>query len=89
MMQTQIIEQVRPRFLVRMTVCEGDPVDARKVRDAIECLGGVGLGDYFAFPTLQARAVAMDLLGDKFGMRYVCSAGTDHDIEREIAVKAP
>ena len=86
-MQTSTTQRIDPRFFVRVTISEGDPVDSRDVRHAIESLGGVPEGGCFAFPTLQARAIAMDVLGDKFGMRYVRCVGTSDDSSREIAAE--
>ena len=86
-MQTQTVEQLKPRFLMRMTICDDDPVDAREVQDVIECLGGIGYGDCFAFNTARARAIALEVLGDKFGTRYVCSVRKTDGIGGVIASK--
>lgn len=58
-------------YLIRTTVGEGDWVDERDLCRFIEYLGGIRTQAGFAFPTQERRTVALELLGDKFGSRYV------------------
>ncbi len=64
-------------FLVRITVRDEDPCDADEVRRVIEYLGGNESDEGFTFSSATARSVALELLGDKFGSRYVTAVERD------------
>ena len=76
----QTVEECQPasnHFLVRITICEGDPCDADEIRRAILYLGGEETGEGFAFRSAAARMVALELLGDRYGSRYVTAVHVD------------
>ena len=70
-MERQQAEQRGGPYLVYATVGPTDPVDVREVCRAICELGGVETDGGYAFPTLESRRVALELLGEKYGDRYV------------------
>ena len=65
------IDRNDEEFLIETTICEGDPVDREEVRQAMEHLGGVETKGGFGFATEHDRDIALELLYDRFGSRYV------------------
>jgi len=59
------------QFLIRPVRCECTSVGYCELCQAIEQLSGVKNDGEFAFATAHKRAVAADLLGDRFGTRYI------------------
>ncbi len=68
------------KFLIRLTSRECDHSDAWEFCREAEYLGGIKTAGGFAFPSATRRAVALDMLGEKYGSRYfenVDGDGTD------------
>lgn len=61
-------------YYIRTEICQGDPVDLGLIALAIESLGGRASERGYYFPSLQQRAAAMEVLGEKFGSRYFTAA---------------
>ena len=57
--------------LIKVTVSDQDPVDPADVCRLIEYLGGVKTEGGYTFPDAARRSVALDLVGERFGNRYV------------------
>ncbi|REK29346.1 MAG: hypothetical protein DWQ42_03710 [Planctomycetota bacterium] len=58
-------------YLVRTNIELDDWVDEDQLRRLIEGLGGVHTKQGYAFPTRQRRSVALDLIAERYGSRYV------------------
>lgn len=59
------------RFCFKRALKTAIQVDAREVRQSIRRLGGVETEGGFAFRTAVQRAVVWEILGEKYGTRYV------------------
>lgn len=70
-MEPQNLDDIGGAFLRQTSIEDGDPVDAREVRQSIRRLGGVETEGGFAFRTAVQRAVVWEILGEKYGTRYV------------------
>ena len=70
-MQTQKLQHTREAFLIQTSIEDGDPVDSCEVCQSIRRLGGVETEGGFAFATAVQRAVAWEILGEKYGTRYI------------------
>jgi hypothetical protein len=57
-------------FLIRLTIGQRARVDPDEVRRTVEYLGGIAVGDAFAFPSERRRAEALALLRKRFGYKY-------------------
>jgi hypothetical protein len=64
-------ENDRDEYLIRTTVGKDDWVHKDELYRLIEYLGGVRSDDGFVFPTQERRSVALDLIAEKYGNRYV------------------
>ena len=78
-MQTQQSGQLYGPFLIQTSIDDGDPVDYRDVCRLIRRLGGVETDDGFAFPSAVQRAVAWEILGEKYGTRYITAVRREGD----------
>ena len=70
-MEPQKLDDIGGVFLLQTSIEDGDPVDAREVRQSIRRLGGVETEGGFAFRTAVQRAVVWEILGEKYGTRCV------------------
>ena len=62
-MEPQKLDDIGGAFLLQTSIEDGDPVDAREVRQSIRRLGGVETEGGFAFRTAVQRAVVWEILG--------------------------
>jgi len=62
--------EMNKTFFIRLRRAKGDQADAWELRRAIEYLGGVETRWGFEFPSAARRAVALEVVGDKYGARY-------------------
>jgi hypothetical protein len=69
-MKSQEVKRTEGPFLIRPLRCECTGTKYCELCQEIERLGGVKNDGEFAFPAAHQRAVAADLLGDRFGTRY-------------------
>lgn len=58
------------RFLIRPVRSECAKISYRELCHVVECFGGEEAEGGFAFPTATDRAMAVDLLNERFGARY-------------------
>lgn len=70
-MELQKLDDIGGVFLLQTTIEDGDPVDAREVRQSIRRLGDVETEGDFSFRTAVQSAVVWEILGEKYGTRYV------------------
>lgn len=70
-MEPQNLDDIGGAFLRQTSIEDGDPVDAREVRQSIRRLGGVETEGGFSFRTAVQSAVVWEILGEKYGTRYV------------------
>jgi hypothetical protein len=67
---TQEVDETQCQFIIRLIPNEVARLDREALCRTVERLGGLKVTEGYAFPSAKHRAIALELLGDKYGSRY-------------------